>query len=449
MATAICASLRRRGFRVAPFKAQNMSNNSYPCADGSEIGRAQVAQAEACGIAPTSDMNPILLKPNAALGCQIVLDGRVWKTAGAGEYQHHFDYLLQRVLAAYERLAREYEYIVIEGAGSVVEMNLKERDLVNLGFASRVEAPGLLVADIDRGGVFASIVGTFALLDEAESKLMRSFAVNRFRGDPALFEDGVKILERRTNKPCCGVFPMAFDITLDAEDGVSLEEQQAVRPGGPAVAIVRLPHISNFTDFRLLGPYAEWVIKPLDRQFDFVFLPGTKNTIDDLTWLRASGLADWVLAQHRAGARIIGICGGYQMMGERVDDPEHFESHAEGSDGLGLLPVNTLLKSGKTVRTVEAITSHGTHFQAYEIHMGETQKPHDCEPFATLSDGTGEGIRQGLCQGTYLHGALESAEVLNDLLGTCFQALPAKSENYVRLAGWFEKHARHFDEIYL
>ncbi len=449
MATAICASLRRRGFRVAPFKAQNMSNNSYPCADGSEIGRAQVAQAEACGIAPSSDMNPILLKPNAALGCQIVLDGRVWKSAGAGEYQEHFDYLLERVLAAYERLAREYEYIVIEGAGSIVEMNLRERDLVNLGFASRVGAPGLLVADIDRGGVFASIVGTFALLDEAELKLMRSFAVNRFRGDPTLFVDGVKILESRTGKPCSGVFPMAFDIALDAEDGVSLDELPAVQAGGPAVAIVRLPHISNFTDFRLLGPYAEWVSKPLDRQFEFVFLPGTKNTIDDLAWLRASGLADWVLEQHRAGAQIVGICGGYQLMGERVEDPEHLESLADGADGLGLLPVKTRLKGEKTVRTVEAVTPGGTRFQAYEIHMGETQKSRDCEPFAILSDGTTEGIRQGRCHGTYLHGALESPEVLNSLLRTTLPPIPDKAENYERLAKWFDKHARNFDEIYL
>jgi adenosylcobyric acid synthase len=252
MATAICAWLRRRGCRVAPFKAQNMSNNSYACRGGEEIGRAQVVQAEACGLEPVTDMNPILLKPNSDVGSQVVLDGKVWKTLAAREYYAHFDFLLTRVLDAYERLARQYEYIVIEGAGSITELNLRSHDLVNLGLARRLNAPGLLVADIDRGGVFASIVGTFCLLDDEEKRLIRSFAINRFRGDVSLFADGVKILESRTGRPCLGVFPMLRDVFIDPEDGVCLEEDRQQRCAGPRVAIVRLPHISNFTDFRLL-----------------------------------------------------------------------------------------------------------------------------------------------------------------------------------------------------
>ena len=346
MATAICAWLRRRGFRVAPFKAQNMSNNSYPCRNGGEIGRAQVVQAEACGLEPETDMNPILLKPNSAMGSQVVLDGKVWGTLSAGEYYEKFDFLLERVLGAYHRLAASYEYIVIEGAGSVAELNLKDRDLVNLGLARRLEAPGLLVADIDRGGVFASVAGTYCLLDEEERRLLRSFAINRFRGEASLFEDGVRILEERTGQPCLGVFPMLHDVAIDDEDSVSLEEPPRPRENA-RVGIVRLPHISNFTDFRLLAPLAEWVTGPGEAKFECIILPGTKSTIRDLEWMRATGLDRWIAAQARAGATVIGVCGGYQMMGEAIEDPFGLESPVREAAGLGLLPVRTVLEAGE------------------------------------------------------------------------------------------------------
>src|SRR5262245_24864567 len=307
MATAICGWLRSRGIRVAPFKAQNMSNNSYACPGGGEIGRAQVVQAEACGLEPSPDMNPILLKPNSDMGSQVVLDGKVWKTLAARDYYEHFDFLLTRVMDAYGRLARQYEYIVIEGAGSVTELNLKSHDLVNLGLARRLNAPGLLVADIDRGGVFAAIAGTFCLLDDEEKRLIRSFAVNRFRGDPSLFSAGVELIEARTSRPCLGVFPMLPNVSLDAEDSVCLEEHvgQADSPprrSGRRVAIVRFPHISNFTDFRLLTCFADWVTRPGDDRFDCVILPGTKNTLGDLEWLRSAGLDQWIVEQKRRGA---------------------------------------------------------------------------------------------------------------------------------------------------
>jgi adenosylcobyric acid synthase len=448
MATAICAWLRQRGHSVAPFKAQNMSNNSCACRCGAEIGRAQAAQAEACGLEPESDMNPILLKPQSDRGSQVVLDGRVWKTLAAREYYEHFDFLLDRVLAAYDRLSARFEYIVIEGAGSVAEMNLKSHDLCNLGLAHRLDAPGLLVADIDRGGVFASIIGTYCLLDDTEKALLRSFAVNRFRGDAALFAPGVEILQARTGRPCLGVFPMAREIELDPEDGVCLEDAGPRRDLGLRVAIVRLPHISNFTDFRLLTPFAEWITRPADSRFDVVVLPGTKNTIGDLKWLRAAGLADWVVAQSAAGAKVIGICGGYQMLGESIADPLGVESAGE-VEGLGLLPVRTTMRAEKTVRPVQASTPSGISFAAYEIHIGETTRHSGAAPFATLADGAADGLRLGSHIGTYLHGALECPRVLSELLGTPVPEPTPKRRNYELLAEWFDQHQRGFQELYL
>jgi len=227
MATAVCAWLRRQGVRVAPFKAQNMSNNSYPCPGGGEIGRAQVAQAEACGLAPSVDMNPILLKPTSAMGSQVVVQGKVWRNLSAREYYEQHEYLREKVEESYARLAAAHDFIVVEGAGSIAELNLRQTDLVNLGFAARHDIPVLLVADIDRGGVFGSVFGTIALLAPAERELVRAFAINRFRGDPSLFASGVKLLEEKTCKPCLGVFPFLDDVHLDEEDSVALEERRA------------------------------------------------------------------------------------------------------------------------------------------------------------------------------------------------------------------------------
>ena len=449
MTTAICAWLRERGYRVAPFKAQNMSNNSCACPGGGEIGRAQAAQAEACGLDPEPDMNPILLKPNADNGSQVVVGGRVWRTLPARGYYEHFDFLLGHVLDAYTRLATGFEYVVIEGAGSVAELNLKRYDLCNLGLARRLNAPGLLVADIDRGGVFAAIIGTFCLLDDEERTLVRSFAVNRFRGDASLFADGVQILESRTGRPCLGVFPMAAGIRIDAEDAVCLEDGDAKPNESARVAIVRLPRISNFTDFRLLQPFAEWVTRPVDRRFECVILPGTKNTIGDLEWLRNNGLDEWILAQSRSGARIIGICGGYQMMGESIADPHHAESAAGVARGLGLLPVTTELRAEKTVRPVEAATPSGIRFPAYEIHMGDTPRPAQAEPFAILNGGAAEGVRTARYVGTYLHGALECAALASELLGWAVPPAAPKQQNYAQLAEWFDRSQRGFEELYL
>ena len=447
-ATAVCRFLRNKGLRVAPFKAQNMSNNSFPCVGGGEIGRAQVAQAQACGLEPTPDMNPILLKPASDRRSQVVVNGKVWKTLEAANYYEEFPFLLSQVLNAYERLASHYDFVVIEGAGSITELNLKSRDLVNLGLAARIAAPVMLVSDIDRGGVFASLVGTFALLEPEERALVRGYMVNRFRGDPALFAGGTEILEQRTQRPCLGVFPYDASISLDAEDGVGIPTDSS---GGSAeIAIVHLPHVSNTTDFRLLSD-AVWVSSPVDRQFKAVLLPGTKNTIDDLAWLQRTGLADWVKAQHRRGATVVGICGGYQMLGESVEDPHRVESSRAQIDGLGLLPCRTRLATEKVTRRVEAISPMGTRFSAYEIHMGETTGSDDARPFARLSDGTTDGVRSNRCVGTYLHGALEDAVLAREILGVEVREKPSREDNYERLAQWFEAHVDQskFEELYL
>ena len=430
MTTAICRYLRNRGLRVAPFKAQNMSNNSYVAANGGEIGRAQAAQAEACGLEPVTDMNPILLKPHSDCGSQVIVHGRVWRDLSASLYYEHFDYLLGEALASFERLAREYEFIVIEGAGSVAEVNLMSRDLVNFGLARRVGAPALLVSDIDRGGVFASLIGTMTLLSEEDRQLVRSFAVNRFRGDRRLFESGVQFLEQRMERRCLGVFPFSQAIRLQAEDGVSLDEVRAVET---TVAVVRLPHISNFTDFDSLR--VRWVERPDDRRYTHVILPGTKNTTGDLEWLRQRHLDEWILRQHAEGAKVIGICGGYQMLGESID----------GVDGLGLLPVRTIMLPDKTVRRVRAQTASGREFDAYEIHMGETES-RASEPFAYLDTGP-EGVRSDRCIGTYLHGALQDPGVCGEL-GLSYEPCDAP---YEALAEWFELNAdmKLFEELYL
>ena len=447
MATAICAWLRRRGVRVAPFKAQNMSNNSYPCRAGGEIGRAQVAQAWACGLEPEPAMNPILLKPNSDAGSQVVVNGRLWKNLSAREYYASHDELRKVVIAAYEDLASRFDVIVIEGAGSVSELNLRRYDLVNLGLVTRLSAPWLLVGDIERGGIFASIIGTIGLLTSEERSLLRAFAVNKFRGDLSLFDEGRAILEQRTGCPCLGVFPYAAGIYLDDEDSLSVPASSNSRDAEHATcAIIRFPRISNTTDFRSL-PNPCWIDQPVDRRFDFIFLPGTKNTISDLEWLRRQALDTWLRTQYENGATLIGICGGFQMLGERIQDPCGMESGQRQAPGLGLLPLETTMAARKTTRIVNASTPAGHRFSAYEIHLGES-KYHgtDATPFARFDDGATDGVRLDRIIGTYLHGAFESPEALAEL-GITAEA--SSCSGYDRLADWFEPFSARFKELFL
>ena len=445
VATAVCRYLRRKGLRVAPFKAQNMSNNSMVCVGGGEIGRAQVAQAEACGVLPHVDMNPILLKPTGNLGSQVVLNGYPWKNLTAREYYEHFEFLREKVDQSYDRLASSYDYIVVEGAGSITELNLKRCDLVNLGLAVRIQSPCLLVADIDRGGIFACVTGTFQLLEPGEAALVRTFLVNRFRGDVTLFKDGVESLEARTGRRCLGVFPYAPDIYLDPEDSVSLDDRtprvSRTDDSGQRIAIVRLPHISNFTDFRLM-PEARYITQPVDGLFDVIFLPGTKNTLDDMQWLHSTGMADWLHRQYNGGATIAGVCGGFQMLGDEILDPAHVESSAEKVRGLGFIRATTRLMSPKTTRLVAARTPSGIPFRGYEIHMGISTVDDGGRPFALLENGARDGVRLPRLIGTYLHGAFENKDVLAEILPQGLgPTLPDSADRqYDRMADWFEQN---------
>jgi adenosylcobyric acid synthase len=446
MATAICAWLKRGGVAVAPFKAQNMSNNSYPCRQGGEIGRAQVVQAEACGLEPEPAMNPILIKPNGTGSSQVVVNGHVWQTLSPRGYYEHVDELRRHVLAAYDNLARRFEVVVIEGAGSVSELNLRQRDLVNLDLATRLRAPWLLVADIERGGVFASILGTIGLLTPEERGLLRGFAINKFHGDVSLFEDGAAMLEARTRSHCFGVFPYAADITIDAEDSLALRtDARSPAPPGARIGIIRFPTLSNATDFRLLT-WADWIQSPPAGDYDYVVLPGTKNSIGDLNWLNSSGLSAWILGQRRGGATVLGICGGFQMMGRRIDDPSGVEGGGS-ANGLGLLPVVTVMKREKRTEVKPATTRGGVKFTGYEIHMGETDVEGPAEPFARFDDGSGDGACVPKAMGTYLHGALENPDVCAEVFGVPMGALTPKRDHYDRLADWLERHGRGLDTL--
>ena len=434
---AFCRLLLRRGERVAPFKAQNMSNNSYPCVEGGEIGRAQAMQAEACRLPAMADMNPVLLKPNSATGSQVVVQGKLWAELEARDYYNHTERLLGLALESYGRLAAQFPRIVCEGAGSVAEVNLRERDITNLRFAERIGASVVLVADIERGGVFGSLVGTMDLLPPSQRALVRAFVVNRFRGDISLFDSGVAFLEERLGIPCLGVFPLSRDIELDEEDSLGIDTAIA---GDGRVAVVRSPRISNFTDFRALGA-VDWIEMPSMRQYRIVFLPGSKNTIEDLNWLKERGLDAWIRAQRAGGALIVGICGGYQMLGESVADPDGIESSFGSAAGLGLLPVRTVLRAPKVTRIVDAVTPGGVAFRGYEIHMGVTERLADCAPFARFIEGGAEGARVAGVMGTYLHGAFDEPAVVKELLGLEI-GLIDKDAMFDRLADWLVKHAR-------
>ncbi len=459
---AICRWLTRRGLRVAPFKAQNMSNNAAVCDDGGEIGRAQAAQAAACGIEPSTDMNPLLLKPAGEDGCQVVLRGKVWKTVRNGDLREDYEELSGEIDAAYRRLADVYDFVVLEGAGGCAELNLKDRDLANLGLASRLGAPALLVADVRRGGVFASVLGTLDLLEAQERKLVRAVMVNRFQGDVEAFNEGRAILEHRSGRPCLGVFPEAPQIRLDEEDSVALEDRRPipVEPGGLHIAIVKLPNIANTTDFKLL-PQAEYITEAARIDPDLIIIPGTKNTIADLAWMKKTGLDRWILDKRKDGTAVWGVCGGYQMLGRFIIDPYAVESSQRRVPGLGLLPVQTRMARQKTTRQVQArLGQSEIEIEAYEIHMGETTPAAGETPFCSI-DGEPQGYWQRGIVGHYLHGALENAAVLEALLADVAewrsktapkpQEAPKGDEVYDRLADWFDAsvNAAKFEELYL
>jgi adenosylcobyric acid synthase len=450
--------LKQDGYLAAPFKSQNMALNSFVTQEGLEMGRAQVMQAEAAGLAPQVCMNPILLKPVSDVGSQVIVNGEVIGNYSAKDYFNMKKSMVPHIMNAYHKLEEQTDIIVIEGAGSPAEINLKADDIVNMGMAKLVDAPVLLVGDIDRGGVFAQLLGTVLLLEEEERARIKGFVINKFRGDERLLEPGPSMLYEKCGIPTLGVMPW-LDIQLDDED--SLSEQLVYRENQGAadsdtkqihIAVVRLPHLSNFTDFNPLLRFPFVSLQYVDRaeqlareaagseasRVDLIILPGTKNTIQDMRWLRESGMEAEILKQTAKGSRVMGICGGYQMLGQRISDPHSVEDGGE-IRGMGLLTVSAVLQEKKqrsriTGRVCSGSvtesaggqeqqpwkTLYGTNVSGYEIHMGKSvyEKPQTNSgmPFCVLEDGREDGWIQGRVSGTYLHGIFEGTDFTRKMI---------------------------------
>jgi adenosylcobyric acid synthase len=422
LVSGLCRLFARRGLAVRPFKPQNMSNNAAVTADGGEIGRAQALQARACGVAPHSDMNPVLLKPETETGAQVVVRGRVVGHARAGAFQAMKPGLLPAVLDSFRRLGASADLVLVEGAGSAAEVNLRAGDIANMGFAEAADLPVILVGDIDRGGVIAALVGTWELLPPAERARLKGYVVNRFRGDPALFHPATAIVAARTGLPCLGIVPwFAEAARLPAEDAAGLADRARRPPvpsGGPAihVAVPLLGRIANFDDLDPLAAEPDVRLslippgQPLPGDADLVVLPGSKSTIADLAFLRAQGWDIDLAAHLRRGGRVIGLCAGYQMLGRAIADPLGVEG-PPGSQiaGLGLLDVSTAMAGDKVLRAVAGTDAHGLPVTGYEMHMGRTEGPDTARPFLTLA-GRPDGAvsADGRVMGCYLHGLFAS-----------------------------------------
>jgi len=445
LVTALCRIFARRGIRVAPFKAQNMSNNAAVCRDGGEIGRAQALQAIAAGVEPEVDMNPILLKPEADHRSQVIVHGRPWRTMLAGQYYDRKRSLWASVTESLDRLQARFDLIVIEGAGSPAELNLRSSDVVNMAVARYLDAPVLLVGDIDRGGVFAQLLGTVWLLPAEEQRLIRGLVVNKFRGDPALFEDGVKILEERGGRPVLGVIPFLPGLNLPEEDAATLDETTPARPVDLDLVVVRLPRIANFDDFDPLRAEPGVRVRFADSPAaighpDALILPGSKSTAADLGWLRERGIDHRIKQLAEAGTAIVGICGGYQMLGGSIRDPERVESDQVETPGLGLLPIETTFAATKATRRVRGrivagagwmVPLVGHELGGYEIHMGRSSVA-KTNPWLSVNnqDGTeashpdGAASVDGRVWGCYLHGLFEDDRLRRAWLGSLGRGRP-------------------------
>ena len=460
IAAAFCRIFLQDGYHPAPFKAQNMALNSYATPEGREIGRAQAVQAEAAGVPCHTDMNPLLLKPSSDHTSQVVLNGRPIGNRNAYEYfrREGREELRKEVHAAFDRLAARYNPVVMEGAGSISEINLRDSDLVNLPMAMHAGADVILVADIDRGGVFASVYGSVMLLRPEERKHIKGILINKFRGDIRLFESGVKMLEDLCGVPVVGVVPYYKDIYIEEEDSVMLQTKNIRAGQGKVnVAVVLLRHLSNFTDFNVLerDPRVHlFYTNNTDElmKADIILLPGSKSTLSDLYELRRNGVAQTIVRAHREGATVMGICGGYQLMGREVCDPDHVEGEIERLPGLGLLPVSTRMQGEKVTRQVRfRFLEDSAVCEGYEIHMGTTTPLADVpvSPLNHLADGREDGyFVDRTCMGTYVHGILDNPSVIDYLLEpfadklkeTAFDYKAFKEEQYDKLAAHVRKH---------
>ena len=474
LAAAFCRIFLQDGYHPAPFKAQNMALNSYATPDGLEIGRAQAVQAEAAGIPCETDMNPLLLKPQSDHTSQVVLNGKplgnkdaydYWKKGTKSSQFSIFNSQLRtEVNAAFDRLSAKFNPIVMEGAGSISEINLRDTDLVNMPMARHADADVILVGDIDRGGVFASVYGSIALQSPEDRRRIKGIIINKFRGDMRLFDEGRQMLEQLCGIPVLGVIPYFKDIHIEEEDSVALAQKSwQLEQGKVNVAVVMLKHLSNYTDFDALerDPRIHlFYTNNVDdiSKADIIILPGSKSTLDDLYELRRNGCAQAIIRAHRDGATVLGICGGYQMMGVEVCDPDHVEGDIERLPGLALLPTTTTMSGQKLTRQISAQLNpqssilNPQSLKGYEIHMGETRPFGDAKssPLTQLDDGTPDGyIVNEKCMGTYLHGILDNAPFVDFLLSPyaekisqsaeTFDYVSFKEEQYNRLA----EHVRH------
>ncbi|HDY86287.1 hypothetical protein LCGC14_0700990 [marine sediment metagenome] len=419
--TAICRWLQRQGVAVVPFKSQNMALNSAVTVDGGEIGRAQAVQAQACKLQPHTDMNPVLLKPNSDTGAQVIIHGHAISNMEAQDYHHYKQTAMAAVLSSHQRLIAQYQTVIVEGAGSPAEINLRDRDIANMGFAEAVDCPVIIVADIDRGGVFAHLVGTLSLLNQSEQDRVQGFIINRFRGDIALLQSGLDWLEEYTGKPVLGVLPYLKDLHLEAEDAINT--QQLAGDATFKVIIPVYPRISNHTDFDPLRLHPQ-----VDLQFippkhaippaDLIILPGSKSVRADLAWLRETGWEEAIQKHLRYGGKVIGICGGFQMLGQLINDPEGIEGAAGQSTGLGLLDITTTLQTAKQLRNVSGtLTLENAVVSGYEIHAGITEGAALSKPVCQLASGSDGAISDdNQILGTYVHGLFEETSACNALL---------------------------------
>ena len=472
LAAALCRIFAQEGYQVAPFKAQNMSLNSFVTPDGGEIGRSQAVQAAAAMVEPRVEMNPVLLKPEAEARSQVVVMGRPQARKSAREYYELKQQLWPTITSALDSLCREFDIVVIEGAGSPAEINLKQHDIVNMRVARYAQSPVLLVGDIDRGGVFAQIVGTMVLLEPEERALVTGHVINKFRGDPSLLTSGLHLLEEHTGAPAIGVLPYYFDIHVPEEDSLGLEAGSLSDEDTLVdVAVMRLPHIANFDDFDPLrherGVRLRYV-RGLDEfgQPDLIVIPGSKTTVDDLDWLRSQGLADKITALRETGTPVIGICAGFQMLGRELHDPSGVESNRSVTSGLGLLPTLTTFQEEKVTHQVSARVTEGrgllggclgATLSGYEIHMGVTAEGSLSSPFlvesrsgdsASAPDGALDA--DGLTLGTYMHGLFHNRKLRRSVLDFAAErrgvALPQADEDvdlneeYDKLAALVREH---------